>query len=99
MTDLEDKRRFDELAPFYVSGGVGAAERAWVEAYLAREPGARAALAWHEALADAIEADVARVPANVGLARLRSRLAAARGGRLGWLERWLPRPAVYPAFA
>jgi hypothetical protein len=99
MTNPEDKRRFDELVPFYVGGGIGAAERAWVEAYLAREPGARAALAWHEALPDAIEEEVARVPADVGLALLRSRLAAARGGRLGWLERWLPRPAVYPAFA
>src|SRR5918996_923012 len=86
MTNPEDQRRFDELAPFYVGGGIGAAERAWVEAYLAREPGARAALAWHEALPDAIEEEVARVPADVGLALLRSRLAAARGGRLGCRE-------------
>jgi anti-sigma-K factor RskA len=104
MTSPEDKRRFDELVPFYVSGALGAAERAWVEAYLAREPGARAELAWHQALAGAIEERVASVPEDVGLAGLQARLAAerrgARPGRLlAALERWLPRAALYPAFA
>ncbi len=104
MTSPADKRRFDELVPFYVSGALGAVERAWVEAYLAREPGARAELAWHEALAGAMEERVASVPQDVGLAGLRARLAAERrgarpAGLLAALERWLPRPAVYPAFA
>jgi hypothetical protein len=104
MTSPADKRRFDELVPFYVSGALDAAERAWVEAYLAREPGARAELAWHQALAGAIEERVASVPEDVGLAGLQARLAAerrgARPGRvLAALERLLPRPAVYPAFA
>ncbi len=104
MTSDDDKRRFDELVPFYVSGALGAADRAWVEAYLAREPGARAELAWHQALAGAIEARVSDVPENVGLAGLQARLAAERRGArrrglLAALERWLPRPAGYPAFA
>jgi len=104
MTTPDDKRRFDELVPFYVSGALGAAERAWVEAYLARVPGARAELAWHQALAGAIEERVASVAEDVGLAELQARLAAerrgARPGRLlAALERLLPRPAVYPAFA
>jgi hypothetical protein len=104
MTNPEDRRRFDELVPFYVSGALGAAERAWVEAYLARDPGARAELAWHQALAGALAERVAGVPEDVGLAGLRARLAAerrgARPGRLAAaLERWLPRPVVYPAFA
>lgn len=104
MTSPEDKRRFDGLVPFYVSGALGAAERAWVDGYLTREPGARAELAWHQALAGAIEERVASVPEDVGLAGLQARLAAERrgarpGGFLGALERWLPRPVVYPAFA
>jgi hypothetical protein len=104
MTDRNDKRRFDELVPFYLSGAASPADREWIEAYLAREPGARAELAWHQALAGAIEERVASVPEDVGLAGLQARLAAerrgARPGRLAAaLERWLPRPAVYPAFA
>jgi len=104
MSDRDDKRRFDELVPFYVNGALRPEERAWVEAYLAREPGARAELAWHEALGQALEDRYARVPADVGLAALDARLGserrgAGRGSRQSWLERLLPGGALYPAFA
>lgn len=104
MTDRDDKRRFDELVPFYVNGALRPEERAWVEAYLVREPGARAELAWHEALGQTLEDRYARVPADVGRAALDARLAAerrgaGRGPRQSWLERLLPGGALYPAFA
>lgn len=103
MTGTDEQRRFDELAPFYVSGALDAADRAWVDAYLAREPGARAALEWHQALARTIEERYAQVPADVGRAGLERRLAADRrggkGGLLALLERLVPRAALYPAFA
>ncbi len=99
----DDKRRFEALAPFYLTGALGAADRAWVDAYLAREPGARAVIEWHRALAETIEERYARVPADVGRAGLERRLAAerrgGRGGLLAALERLVPRAALYPAFA
>jgi anti-sigma factor RsiW len=106
MSETEDRRRFDALLPFYVNGTLAPDDRGWVDAYLARTPGAHAALAWHEALAQALEERHARIPADVGAAALEARLAAARGagaGRRGsfrdMLERLVPRAAVYPAFA
>jgi len=103
MADRDDKRRFDELLPFYVNGTLGAADRAWVDAYVARAPGAREALAWHEALTHTLEERYERVPADVGRRALEARLAgerrAPRAGFMAALERLLPRDALYPAFA
>ena len=106
MDEYDDRQRFEDLLPFYVNGTLVPDDRAWVDACLERTPDARAALAWHEALAQTLEERHARIPADVGAAALDARLAAARGagaGRRGsfrnMLERLLPRSAVYPAFA
>lgn len=106
MGEVDDRRRFEDLLPFYVNGTLEPVDRAWVDAYLERTPGARTALAWHEGLGQALAERHARIPADVGRAALESRLAAARGAgarRRGsfrdLFERLLPRAAVYPAFA
>ena len=42
--------RFAELAPWYVNGSLSAADRSWVDTYLAEHPEARAELAWFQSL-------------------------------------------------
>ena len=61
--------RFAELLPWYVNGSIDAADRAWVDSYLAEHPEARSELAWYESLQTRIHETVPAVPATIGLAR------------------------------
>lgn len=64
-----NNERFAELLPWYVNGSIEAADRAWVESYLAEHPDARAELAWYQSLQKRIQETVPAVPATIGLSR------------------------------
>lgn len=61
--------RFAELLPWYVNGSLEAADRTWVDSYLAEHPDARAELAWYQSLQTRIHETVPAVPATIGLSR------------------------------
>jgi hypothetical protein len=92
-----------ELLPAYVNGTASEHERVRVKSALARDAQVRAALAWHESLADKVMADVDAAPDDVGWAQLQARVRAAsnqrrvrtppierRAGLGHWLASWLP---------
>lgn len=73
-----DQARLDQLLPAYLTHALAPDDRGWVEALLAADPAARAALAWHESVQRAIVENTDALPADVGLAKLMSRVAADR---------------------
>lgn len=87
------------LLPAYINGTASEPERQWVDALVARSAQARAALAWHEALAAKVVADVDSAPNDIGWARLLARARAdaaaqpvrttAPQGFVAQLGRWL----------
>jgi len=64
-----NNERFAELLPWYVNGSIDAADRAWVDNYLAEHPDARAELTWYQSLQTRIQETVPAVPATIGLSR------------------------------
>jgi anti-sigma factor RsiW len=62
--------RFAELLPWYVNGSIDAADRDWVDHYLADHPDARSELAWFESLQTRIKESLPAVPENLGLSRV-----------------------------
>lgn len=68
--------RFAELAPWYVNGSLSAADRTWVDNYLAEFPEARAELAWFASLQTRIKESLPEVPANIGLDKVMRRIRA-----------------------
>jgi hypothetical protein len=64
-----NNERFAELLPWYVNGSLEAADRAWVDSFLAEHPDARAELAWYQSLQTRIHETVPAVPATIGLSR------------------------------
>lgn len=68
--------RFAELAPWYVNGSLSAADRSWVDNYLAEHPEARAELAWFQSLQTRIKEAIPEVPATIGLNRAMARVRA-----------------------
>lgn len=68
--------RFAELAPWYVNGSLSAADRTWVDNYLAQHPEARAELAWFQSLQTRIRESLPEVPATVGLDKVMRRIRA-----------------------
>ena len=75
---LAMRRRFLELAPWYVNGTASVADRAWVDSYVRSHPEAHAELAWYALLQEKIRADAPHVPAEAGLERLLRRLRRDR---------------------
>lgn len=101
-----DRRRFEELVPWYVTGEITPADRAWVEGYLADHPDAKAAVAWHRSLAGAVDAQLSALPEDAGwqglAARLKAETAAAAMPRRGILDRlttWLTELVAHPGYA
>lgn len=108
--DEVDMKALLDLLPGYVNGTASQAERAAVLEWLAHSAQARAALAWHEALAARVRADVESAPAEVGWASLQARLRADRPPAaaavpgvlerfLQWIDRlaphhWMPAPVL-----
>jgi len=80
-----NNERFAELLPWYVNGSIEAADRAWVDSYLAEHPDARAELAWYQSLQKRIHESVPAVPATIGLARAMNLI---RGDRPTFAERF-----------
>lgn len=68
--------RFAELAPWYVNGSLSAADRTWVDNYLADHPEARAELAWFKSLQTRIKESLPEVPATIGLDKVMGRIRA-----------------------
>ena len=98
----DDMNLLIQRLPAYVNGTASNPERQWVADLLAHSEQARAALAWHEALAAKVVADVEAAPADIGWARLQARVradasaefaadaaAAAPPSALAQLGRWL----------
>jgi len=79
-----NNERFAELLPWYVNGSIDAADRAWVDNYLAEHPDARAELTWYQSLQTRIQETVPAVPATIGLSRAMNRI---RGDRPSLVER------------
>ena len=76
----DDTTMLTNLLPAYVNGTASTDERQWVAEQVARSEQARAALAWHEALAAKVVADVDAAPADLGWARLLERVRADAAG-------------------
>lgn len=79
MDDKAQARaRFRAALPFYINGTLPDGERAEVEAFLARDAGARDELAFAQALAGAARKHVEERDPMAGFDRFQKRLAAAR---------------------
>lgn len=109
--NASERRRLEEVLPFYVNGRASGDDRAFVDALL-QDPGAAAMLEWHQSLAEHVRLEVEAVDGGIGWAALAEKVRAGRpgqaapapsptGGWRGWLclDRWLPRPLQVPAFA
>jgi hypothetical protein len=72
-----DLNRFEELLPAFVNGSASSFERNFVKDVLAHNAQARAALAWHEALAEKVAADIDATAADIGWDRLQQRVRMA----------------------
>jgi hypothetical protein len=68
------RRRFIELAPWHANGTLSAADRAWVDGYVAAHGEARAELEWYESLRQTLHMDVPAVSPGAGLERLLHRI-------------------------
>ena len=68
------RRRFLELAPWYVNGTASPADCIWVEGYVHSHPEARAQLAWYALLQAKIRAEAPPVSPEAGLERLLHRI-------------------------
>lgn len=71
---LATRRRFLELAPWYVNGTASPADCAWVEGYVRSHPEAQAELAWYALLQERIRASAPPVSPEAGLERLLRRI-------------------------
>jgi len=87
------RKHFDELVPFYVTGRIAPADRAWAEEYLAAHPEAWAEMEWHRDLMKEVvstaEARAMQVPEMVGWTSVEAQLRAARkAAPVSWADRW-----------
>jgi anti-sigma factor RsiW len=108
-----DFARLIELLPWYVNGTLREADRAWIDAYFAAQPEAKAELAWYRTLSDEISARAQPVPVNVGWERVLQKVRQDRAQveslpalppiwqrALNWLAapaEGMPRPRFAPA--
>ena len=73
-----DMPRLEALLPGYVNSSASPADRLFVKQALALSAQARAALAWHEALAQKVIHDVNAIPPDLGWTQLQARVHVAR---------------------
>ncbi|MES2208371.1 MAG: hypothetical protein V4525_16435 [Pseudomonadota bacterium] len=75
-------KRCMNALPFYVNGTLPENERSWVEAFLFEHPQGEALLSWHLNLQEHAQKThalhLAAIPENIGLKRLKSKLAHDR---------------------
>jgi anti-sigma-K factor RskA len=73
-----NNERFEELIPWYANGTLSAEDRAWVDAYLERNPEARSELDWQVSLQTQIRESAPPVPSTIGLARVMRQIEGER---------------------
>jgi hypothetical protein len=76
-----DMSKLHALLPAYLNGTAGAADRTFVKNALSQSAEARAALAWHESLAEKVINDVESMPADIGWAQLQAKVRASTSVR------------------
>lgn len=91
--------RFAELAPWYVNGSLSAADRTWVDNYLAAHPEARAELAWFQSLQSRIREAVPEIPATIGLNRAMARVRADQPTLMARLGAFVASLSMKPAMS
>jgi hypothetical protein len=104
----DDRKRLEEVMPFYIQARSSAQDRAFLESQL-QDPEARAMLEWHRALAEKIRRRVDAVRDDVGHAGLmaairaqqKSATVSAPASWKSWLalDRWIAPALQMPAFA
>jgi hypothetical protein len=72
-----DMSKLHALLPSYINSSATAAERLFVKDALSQSAQARAALAWHESLAEKVINDVQAVPADLGWTQLQAKVRSA----------------------
>ncbi len=70
-----------DILPSFVNGSANAAQQSLVKQMLSGSGEARAALAWHEALAEKVIGDVESVRADIGWAQLQSKVRVGQRSR------------------
>lgn len=86
-SEMDARRRFQELLPWHVNGTLESSERAWVEHYLREHPDAHSELRWTEGLQARVQekasAIASGVAPDIGFDRLmiRARAEAAAAPR------------------
>jgi hypothetical protein len=75
-----DMLKLEALLPGYVNGNLGNHDRQYVRQALAQSAQARAALAWHEALAEKVINDVESVRGDIGWSALQAKVRASSRG-------------------
>jgi hypothetical protein len=95
---MQERERFFAWLPFYVNGSLDAAQRAWMQSYLEAHDGLAQEVALHEqmrsALRDQVRARLGDVPADIGYARTRARIAQA----LQAIQSRAPKPGLLQRF-
>ncbi len=69
-----DMSKLQALLPSYINSTATATERLFVKDALSQSAQARAALAWHESLAEKVINDVEAIPADLGWTQLQARV-------------------------
>ena len=72
-----DMSKLQALLPSYINSTATAEERVFVKNALSQSAQARAALAWHESLAEKVIHDVEAIPADLGWTQLQARVRTA----------------------
>jgi hypothetical protein len=72
-----DMFKLEALLPGYVNGNLASHDRQFVRQALSQSPQARAALAWHEALAEKVINDVDSAPSDIGWSALQAKVRAS----------------------
>jgi hypothetical protein len=90
-----DMPKLQALLPSYINSTASANERLFVKDALSQSAQARAALAWHESLAEKVINDVEAVPADLGWTQLQAKVRsaahankAARGATSKAAKKW-----------
>lgn len=73
-----ERRRFDDLMPWYVNGTASETDRAWIEQYLRDHPEYRSEVQWHKSLQQHIQLSETEVSPDVGLDRLMKKICEDR---------------------
>lgn len=93
LDELERKRQFRDLLPFYVNGTLGETQHAYIEKYIAENAGARAELRFAERMMGAARLHGEQRDPMAGYALLKERMDASRpaSGPAAWLLAWRER--------